>query len=384
MVPKENHNPSPMNTRMQMDIEVHAELDEALATEWDEFYNSVTHPHPRQSLPFTRLDQRHHAGICYAIGRIDGRIVSCGAFLLWRHRYFKSSYRAAHCMCGPLGDDPELILDFMEQLRGHSPFTSVGELCISPYWIEDEARSLTEMVGERGWRNYEQRGKYRKTGVIDLTLDHDQLLARYSKSARRFYRRAVEIMGVQSRRISARGDAERFYEIMEANLGSRNISFMGREYFLDLFESVLKEGRLGTLLGSYLEGELIGGTMNFRSPIAGIGRYLVMDGELIKRHRNLRLSPLLLMNSFLWSRESGCIRFDLEGYDDPENSPKSLQKVNEYKSKVAPRAVVRFADHKKINRPLIHLTGNTRQVVKSTMRGLRGRFKGQKSRPSEQ
>ena len=76
----------------------------------------------------------------------------------------------------------------------------------------------------------------------------------------------------------------------------------------------------------------------------------------------------------MWAQERGCIRFDLEGYDDPENSPKSLKNVNEYKSKVSPKAVVRFADHKRVNNRAIHLTGNLKQITKSNLRMLRRKF----------
>ena len=363
-----------MNTRRQMDIEVADELDERLQAQWNEFYESLTHQHPRQSLPFIDVDKRFFHGIRYAIGRVDGRIVACAAFILWRHPYLKSMISEARCMCGPLCDDPELMLRFSRDLLKHPSFKSIGQVSISPYWVEEEARTLTALANTDGWTNYEKRDEYRKTGIIDLTLTHDELLARFSKSARRYYRKSTEHMKVESRPITSEKEANRFYEIMELTLGGRNITFYKHEYYMDLFKSVLRNGQYGTIIGAYIGDDMLGGTLIFRSSVAGIGRILVMDTPLIKKHGKVRLSPFLLMSSFMWAQERGCIRFDLEGYDDPENSPKSLKNVNEYKSKVSPKAVVRFADHKRVNNRAIHLTGNLKQITKSNLRMLRRKF----------
>ena len=181
-------------------------------------------------------------------------------------------------------------------------------------------------------------------------------------------------MKVESRNITTIDGANRLYEIMELTLGSRNVSFYKREYYMDLFESILKEGIHGVLMGSYIGDELLGGCMNFRSSVAGHLRILVMDTTRINAHGNLRLSPFILMNSFMWAQKQGCTRFDLEGYDDPEKSPKTLKNVHEYKSKVAPKPAVRFADHKKINNTMIHISGNMKQIAKSNLRSIRQRL----------
>ena len=355
---------------MKMDIEILDALDEKKQAEWNEFYDSVIHQHPRQSPRFANVDERNFRGVRYAIGRIDGRIVACGAFVLSAHPYLRNVIREARCMCGPLCDDPELMFSFINQLRRHPKFKSVGQICISPYWLEDDARVLNTTAKSAGWKNYEQRGEYRKTGVIDLTLDHDQLLARFSKSAKKNYQKAIK-MGVESRNITTIDGANRLYEIMELTLGSRNVSFYKREYYMDLFESILKEGIHGVLIGSYIGDELLGGCMNFRSSVAGHLRILVMDTARINAHGNLRLSPFILMNCFMWAQKHGCTRFDLEGYDDPENSPKTLKNVHAYKSKVAPKPMLRFADHKKINNTMVHVSGNMKQIAKSNLRSLR-------------
>ena len=357
-----------------MDIQIVDALDEEKRTEWNEFYDSVIYQHPRQSPIYSHVDERHYQAVRYAIGRINGQIVACGAFALSAHPYLKGVVREARCMCGPLCNDAELMFAFISQLSQHPKFRYVGQICISPYWLEDEARILNATAGREGWKDYEQRGEYRKTGVIDLTLSHDELLAHCSASARKHYRKAIK-MKVESRNITTTEGANRLYEIMEFALGGRNISLYSHKYYMDLFESVLKGGSHGVLMGSYIGDEMLGGCMNFRSSIAGIGRILVMDTPRINAHGNLRLSPFILMNSFMWAQKHGCTRFDLEGYEDPEKSPKTLKNVHEYKSKMAPKPVVRFAEHKKINNTVIHVSGNMKQIAKSNLRVLRRKLK---------
>ncbi|WP_371170542.1 GNAT family N-acetyltransferase [Aliiroseovarius sp. 2305UL8-7] len=357
-----------------MQIECLSELTPAQAKEWDAFLENSPFQHPRQDHRFAETERMGGAQVCFVTGREDGQIVAAGLLSMEPHRFLKGRYQDAIFLSGPVADCVDTMQRFLTAALGHPDVKGIGQVRVTPYWLEDDARSLDAALGKDGWA-ISTDGVFRNTGIIDITPEPDEIMARFSKSARREVRRA-ERVGVTVRPITDRPGAIEFLHSLNRLRTSRGLFSLDEESFLQSFEDIYQFGDMGRLLGAFHEDRFVSGLLMYRSAHTAHGRHFTTETELLHELKNLRISPLLWLEGMKWARDLGCLGFDVEEYVETTDKTDKKYNIYKYKSELAPKAVIRIGERTKVSNMGLHLTGNGPRLAKAIVRRWVRRIKG--------
>ncbi|MBL4806173.1 MAG: GNAT family N-acetyltransferase [Rhodobacteraceae bacterium] len=354
-----------------MKLECLEDLDPATRKEWDTFLYDSKNQHPRQFPVFAEIEMAEGNDPCFVIGRENGRI--CAAALVSRvpHKHLKGKYSQAAILSGPVCDDKRQLSEFVDGLKSEQFFNNVGRINLSPYWLASDADEAQTILAEAGFRSAEKLN-LRKTGLVDLKRSEAEILASFSKSARREARRA-ERMNVTVTEISQKEDYFAFLEILNKLRKSRHLAILEEEMMGFSFDHFYKHGNHGVVLCAWHEGVLLAGLQMYRSKNTAHGRHFAGDNDKLKGLKNLRISPLLWLEGMKWARKKGCTQLDLEGYDASIQKGDSHYFVYKYKGEFSPLEVTRVAEHYLVVNPFYNFPGYIKPKLKEYVKGILGK-----------
>ena len=347
-----------------MQIECLVSLDATQSQSWDDFLSRAARQHPRQSTRFAASEEAQGRKVLYAIGRDGGEIRALALISCLPHPFLPGRWKQAHCLSGPVCDDPDALVRFLDALARDPALSGVGGLHVTPFWTGEDARTLDRRLEDAGWAIGEQ-SRFRSTGWIDIARSGDEIMAAFSKSARREVRRA-ERQGVTFRPITAPDEAREFLASLNRLRESRGLAPMAPPAFDAAFRDVYAGGEMGVILGAWLEGAFIAGLLVYRSRDVVHGRHFTTETDALRAAGNLRISPALWLEGMNWGRDKGCRWLDVEGYEPPvAGSPR--HNIYKYKSELGPEVVERISERVRVLSPTIHLTGNLRETLRKRL-----------------
>lgn len=349
-----------------MDIECVQELEPQQKAEWDNFLASSPFQHPRQDHRFAAVERKEGADVLFVMGRVAGVLVGVGLLSRTRHPFVASCYSDAIFLSGPVCDNSETMIDFLNTIFSHSDFARIGRVRITPYWLEDNARTLHSLLQNSNFK-LSTDGVYRNTGLVDISSDPDVVVSRFSKSARREVRRA-ERAGVSIVPIQTREGASEFLDSLNRLREGRGLNALSEGSFLQGFNDIYKEGDKGILLGAFSDSALVGGLLLYRSANTAHGRHFTTEPQLLHALKNLRISPVLWLAGMNWARSKGCLQLDVEGYVETSDKLDKKFHIYKYKSEFAPMPIIRIGERYRVSNRFLHLTGNGKELLKDTAR----------------
>lgn len=351
-----------------MDIQVSEDLSEILKVEWCTFLSTATHHHVRQDLRFGPVDLAGGQEVLYALGREGGKIRAVGLFTLLDHPFLPGAFASAVCLSGPISDDPELLVQFMEGVRIHKAFAKVGRISVTPYWLEDQGKELSDHLERHGWTLSEPKDS-RMTGIVDISGDAFEIANRFSQTCRRKLRKA-EKKNFNVAVLQGKTNAEDFLTRLNLHRSARGLRPLDQKTFMSAFEHIYRHNDLGVVLVIYHQGRFVAGIVLHRSRETTHFIHSVHDDAILAELGNLRISPLLMLDAMKWANEKGCRYFDLEGYGDPDDPNNRLKHIHKYKSEFKPKAVFRVAEHHKVSNRAIYVTGELQPILKRRIKRI--------------
>jgi hypothetical protein len=362
-----------MSGREAMRIECHAELTGAQAAEWRAFLATARHAHPRQDPHFAAVERAEGHAVLHVLARAgSGAICAVGLFSLQRHPILPGAWAVARCLSGPVCDDAEAMVSFLDRVACLPGFSRTGRLSVTPFWTGTAAEELAARLAGQGWRTTEG-SPFRSTGWVDLTRPAGDILAGFSKSARRELRRA-ERQGVESRPITDEGGGRRFLDSLNRLRRERRIGTLSEAGFMAAFRGIHAAGDLGVVIGAFHAGELIGGLQLYRSRDVAHGRQFTTEPARLRALANLRIAPLLWFEGMRWAQARGCRTLDVEGWraDAADDDPK--YNIYKYKSEFSPTPVRRIAERSRSVNRMVDVSGNLLGDLRTFARGIKSRL----------
>jgi hypothetical protein len=357
-----------------LQVSVFTRLDPAERADWEGFLATATHQHPRQDPRFALAEAADGRPTCFTIGRDEaGRVAAVGLWTLRPHTFILGAYSEASCLSGPVVDEPDTMLAFLEAVRSTPAFARVGRLRVTPFWTDADADALTARLAADGWKRSEP-DPFRQTGWVDLTPGPDGILAAFSKSARREYRRAQR-QGITISPASTDAEAEEFLESLNRLRRSRGLTGIPAPGFRAAFHDMHRHGRIGIILTARHEGRFIGGLQLYRGRHAAHGRHFTTEPEILRALSNLRIAPLIWHHGMIWAHDHGCKLLDVEGWQHDTKVGDSKFNIYKYKAEFGPEPVRRIAEHVRSGSVLIGATGNVAGDLQQGLRRLRRRFR---------
>lgn len=351
-----------------MKIECLFDLTFQQAGEWRRFLATARHQHPRQNLHFADVERALGHVPLFVLGYVANELRAVALFSLRRFRLIPGNYTEALALSGPICDDPTMFRAFLDGLAVEPAFARTGTIRITPYWLDADVDTLKVHLAGSRWR-LSDPAPFRETGLIDLDKSSEEILASFSKSARREVRRAKR-QGVEIRPIETLKEARVFFDSLNRLGVLRRLPRIVPEEYETAFPSIYSDPSIGTILGAYVDGTFLSGLLLYRSRDVAHGRRFTTEPEALRALSNLRIAPLLWWSAMIWAKERGCRHLDVEGYREGIEKTNRLYNVNKYKGEFNPRPVRRFGEHTLVSNRLLHVLGAKRSRAKAKLKRL--------------
>jgi peptidoglycan pentaglycine glycine transferase (the first glycine) len=217
---------------------------------------------------------------------------------------------------GPLADyhDARSLRALLDALRPLARKRRAICLKIEPNLEEDSL--LVERLQALGFRPSPQGIQPRRTILVDLVAEPEELLQRMKQKTRYNIRLAAR-KGVTVR-AGSEADLAAFYALMETTARRDRFGIHTRAYYEAAHELFVCAGQ-GQLLLAEVEGQLLAGLAVLGMSGRG-GTACYMYGASSDAHRNLMPAYLLQWEAMLWAREHGYGVYDLWGVPDEEEA----------------------------------------------------------------
>jgi len=270
-------------------------------TEWDALLASARDGHVLQSWAWGALKDRfgwrvHRLAVNSALCQVLYRRLPAGLGTL------------AYVPKGPAvdleSDDMPALLDAIRPLARRERAIC---LKIEPNQADDP--SLSERLRSLGFRPSSHTVQPRRTIVVDLKGDPEDLLASM-KQKTRYNIRLAGRRGVTVRPASE-ADLPAFYELMETTAERDEFGIHSRAYYEAVYRLFVPAGQGCFLLAEH-EGLLLAALV-----VVAFGNVACyMYGASSDEMRNLMPTYLLQWEAMLWSKGQGCHTYDLWGVPD--------------------------------------------------------------------
>jgi len=351
-----------------MEIEYCETLSDSLEAEWGRFLDRATHQHARQDIRFGLTDLAEGHEIRYVIGREGHMTKAVGMFVFVHHPILPGAFSSAYCLSGPISDDPEVMMRFLDEICRSDAFAKVGRISITPYWLDNQGRNLGATLRNRDWSLSETEDA-RQTGIVNISGTATDIASRFSQSCRRKLRKA-EKQDLSVTALHEEAGAKDFLARLNRHRTERGLRALNPKSFIAAFKHVYRQDDLGTILVIYHQGRFVAGIVLHRSRDTTHFIYSVHDDVILADLENLRISPFLMLEAMKWANARGCHLFDLEGYRDPNDPTNPLQHIHKYKSEFKPQVTFRVAEHHRIINRAVYFTGEPRKILKRTIKSL--------------
>ena len=237
--------------------------------------------------------------------------------------------RVAYVPKGPLLDwsDDEAAAMVLEQIEELCRQRGCLQVKIDPDVGEEDAEGihLKQLLAQRNWRYSPEQIQFKNTGLTDITLSDEELLASF-KSKWRYNIRLAERRGLTVRRGDV-ADLPNFYRLYQETSARDGFLIRPFDYYDALWRMFLKmQEDEANLTGGAL---LLADHPQESQPVAGLfllryGRQTIyFNGASSARRRRDMPNYLLQWRALQWARAQGCTVYDWWGaptcLDDPDD-----------------------------------------------------------------
>lgn len=271
-----------------------------------------------------------------------------GAFqLLWRQPIAGAPLRVAYIPKGPLLEwsDDEAAALVLGQIEALSRQRGWLQVKIDPDVAERErdGRRLMSLLAQRRWRFSPEQVQFKNTGITDITLPEEALLASF-KGKWRYNIRLAERRGLTVRHGGA-ADLAGFYRLYQETSARDGFLIRPFAYYDGLWRKFLAmQGAEGRRTGGALllaehpqEDEAVAGLFLLRHG----GQALYFNGASSARRRRDMPNYLLQWRAMQWAKAQGCRDYDWWGAPtNPESPGDPLQGVWRFKEGFGARLAV--------------------------------------------
>jgi len=266
---------------------------------WDELLQSYPDAHLLQTSSWAAFKQ------AFGWSAVRVRAEHCAAQILLRRLPLGLSI--AYLPKGPLGTQWQELWPQVDALcrQHHAIFLQVEPDLFEP--LPDEVRTLWLA----GFTPEEHTIQPRRTIIVDLTQDEDQLLAAM-KQKTRYNIRLAQRHGVQ---VLTSADLEGFYRMMQTTAQRDGFALHSADYYRRAFSIFEPQGR-AVLLEAVLNQKPLAYLMAFLQHERAWYLYGASDDE----NRNLMPTYLLQWEAMRWAKANGAKTYDLWGIPDEDEA----------------------------------------------------------------
>jgi len=266
---------------------------------WDELLQSYPDAHLLQTSSWAAFKQ------AFGWSAMRVRAEHCAAQILLRRLPLGLSI--AYLPKGPLGTQWQELWPQVDALcrQHHAIFLQVEPDLFEP--LPDEVRTLWLA----GFTPEEHTIQPRRTIIVDLTQDEDQLLAAM-KQKTRYNIRLAQRHGVQ---VLTSADLEGFYRMMQTTAQRDGFALHSAEYYRKAYAIFEPQGQ-AVLLEAVLDQQPLAYLMAFLQHERAWYFYGASDDE----NRNLMPTYLLQWEAMRWAKANGAKTYDLWGIPDEDEA----------------------------------------------------------------
>jgi lipid II:glycine glycyltransferase (peptidoglycan interpeptide bridge formation enzyme) len=273
---------------------------------WDRLATAAPNGHLLQSWAWGELK----AGFGWRVQRLA--VGDACAQVLYR-RLPAGLGTLAYVPKGPLVDYEDLA-SFRVLLEGiQSLARQQGAIALKIEPDEEDNPALTQKLKSLGFRPSPQAVQPRRTILVALGAEPDELLGRM-KSKTRYNVRLAGRKGVTIRP-GDESDLPAFYRLMETTAQRDGFGIHAQAYYEAAHRLFVPCGQGNLLLAEY-DGQLLAGLVVLAAAYGTTACY--MYGASSDEHRNLMPTYLLQWAAMLWAREQGYRVYDLWGVPDED------------------------------------------------------------------
>lgn len=345
--------------------------------QWNDFLLSQASGHLLQSYEWSEL-HCYLGGHCYRLGAMEhGRMI--GAMLLsiaivpFSGRHFKWLY----CARGPVVEEPgspvlPMLIDAAHQLAGREKAVVLriepniaegmpGDMCsiedwINAYHVLGFQTNPISVHGRRSW-------------VLDLRPDPEDLLSRFRKAWRRNIRLA-ERMGVVVREARDEADFDTYYRLLKLSSEREHFFIHDRNYHKEILSRFSSQGNAVVYLAEH-EGEPVASKMLLRFGDWCFDMFAGISDADHKGH--LPKSHILQYHSFLWAKSRNCTYFDFRTIPEVLKPDEELWRVYHYKKGFGGFSRLHMPTQDYVYRPLAYQTWRTLVALRRAHRSTEQR-----------
>ncbi|MFC9788987.1 lipid II:glycine glycyltransferase FemX [Rhodococcus sp. NPDC127528] len=227
---------------------------------------------------------------------------------------------------GPSGKTLDEVLPKVRALAAYAAEHGAFVLRIDPR--VQAGAGVEERLCAEGYRPAGMFTPNKHTVVLDLTGTEDEILAGFSKNARRAIKRAARD-GVEIERVPATdANCDTMYDLLSAT-GNGRFGVRSREYCRSAYQGYADRGN-GQMFFARLGGEIVAGSFEIRLGTKSLGLH---GGSIRKKPGDATTNGLgshgtghaLQWDVLRWAMESGAVEYDMCGTppsaeaDDPDN-----------------------------------------------------------------
>ena len=266
---------------------------------WNELLQSYPEAHLLQTSSWAAFKQ------AFGWSAVHVKAEHCAAQILLRRLPLGLSI--GYLPKGPLGTQWQELWPQVDALcrQHHAIFLQVEPDLFEP--LPNEVRTLWLA----GFTSEEHTIQPRRTIIVDLTQDEDQLLAAM-KQKTRYNIRLAERHGVQ---VLTSADLEGFYRMMQTTAQRDGFALHSADYYRRAFSIFEPQGR-AVLLEAVLNQKPLAYLMAFLQHERAWYFYGASDDEM----RNLMPTYLLQWEAMRWAKANGAKTYDLWGIPDEDEA----------------------------------------------------------------
>ena len=293
-----------------MDLRVISSLDrEPLDDDaWDSFVSASPDGHLLQTSCWGALKARLGWGV-ERVALIHGEAIVAGAQVLYFRAGPLGLFTLAYVPEGPVVDwqDEEAVRTLLAALRRAARRQRAFCLKLEPHRLADP--NLTATMDLHGLRPSPQNIRPRRTILVDLDCEEEEILSRFKKKTR-YHVQSAARKGVIVREGSA-SDLPAFQGLAEETAGRHGFVAHGAEFYRAVYDLIVCSGHGRFLVATYQDA-VLAGSIVFAMGRAAWDMYGATGGS----HRNLTAGHLLEWAGIVWAKERGCLTYDLCGIPD--------------------------------------------------------------------
>ena len=224
-----------------------------------------------------------------------------GAQVLFRS--LPLGFSIAYIPKGPLGSDLDQLWPLVDSVCREKRAVFVK---VEPdAW--DSEFSGTDQLQQAGFRPSAHALQPRRTIVLDLSGDDDEILARMKQKTRYNIRLATK----KEVTVESSDDLEAFGKLMEVTGERDEFGVHTQAYYQRAYELFYPSGKCQLFLASY-KGQPLAGLMAFASG----ERAWYLYGASNNQERNRMPTYLIQWEAIRWAKDKGCTSYDLWGVPD--------------------------------------------------------------------